>query len=205
MKNPTKITLLSAALAILALPVVAQNQSTDASGNVTGQSIQDRKTNQQDRIGNGVKSGELTAGETTNLEKKEAGLNQEERDMRKQDDGRLTGADKTALTQQQNQLSKQVYQDKHNAAVQNTNPTTRVGDRRENQQQRIGQGIQSGQLTAGESAHLEQNQARINREVRSDRAANGGTMTPAERQQVNHQQNQQSRQIYRDKHNAAKR
>jgi hypothetical protein len=205
MKNPTKITLLSAALAILALPVVAQNQSTDASGNVTGQSIQDRKANQQDRIGNGVKTGELTAGETTNVEKKEAGLNQEERDMRKQDDGRLTGADKAALTQQQNQLSKQIYQDKHNASVQNTSPSTRMGDREEHQQQRIGQGIQSGQLTAGEAAHLEQNQARINREVRSDRAANGGTMTPAERQQINHQQNQQSRQIYRDKHNAARR
>src|SRR5580698_5522396 len=98
MKNPTKITLLSAALAILALPVVAQNQTTDASGNVTGQSIQDRKANQQDRIGSGVKNGELTAGEATNLEKKEAGLNQEERDMRQEDNGRLTGADKTALT-----------------------------------------------------------------------------------------------------------
>jgi len=44
---------------------------------------QDRKENQQDRIANGVKSGELTAGETTNLEKKESSLNQEERDMRK--------------------------------------------------------------------------------------------------------------------------
>ena len=102
MKNPTKITLLSAALAILALPVVAQNQTTDASGNVTGQSIQDRKANQQDRIGSGVKNGELTAGEATNLEKKEAGLNQEERDMRREDNGRLTDVDKTAPTQQQN-------------------------------------------------------------------------------------------------------
>ena len=47
------------------------------------QTIQDRKENQQDRIAQGVKSGELTAGETTNLEKKEADVNHEEHDMRK--------------------------------------------------------------------------------------------------------------------------
>ena len=97
---------------------------------MTGQNIEDRKENQQDRIANGVKSGELTAGETTNLEKKESNLNQEERDMRKLDNGHLTGADKATLNQQQNQLSKQIYQDKHNTAVQNTNPKSEVGQRR---------------------------------------------------------------------------
>src|SRR5438477_6635093 len=61
MKSTIKITLLSTALAMLALPVVAQ---TTSPAPVTGESIQDRKENQQDRIANGVKSGELTAGET---------------------------------------------------------------------------------------------------------------------------------------------
>ena len=80
--------------------------------------------------------------------------------MRKMDDGKLTTADKKTLTQQQNQLSKQIYQDKHNAAVQNTNPKSEVGKREENQQDRIAQGIKSGQLTAGEAAHLENNETR---------------------------------------------
>lgn len=199
MKSTIQITFLSAALTILALPVVAQ--STDASAPVTGQTINQRKENQQDRIANGVKSGELTAGETANLEKKESNLNHEEKDMRSLDNGKLTVADKTTLNQQQNKLSGQIYQDKHNAAVQNTDPKSEVGKRAENQQDRIAQGIKSGQLTAGETAHLEGNEAKINKEVRNDRAANGGKLTAQEKQQVNRQQNRQSHQIYRDKHN----
>ena len=161
MSNHLKITLVSAALAVFAFPVVAQSTSTAAQSStaastpVSGESIQDRKENQQDRIANGVKSGQLTAGETANREKKQAALNQEERNMRKLDNGKLTAADKTTLTQQQNQLSKQIYQDKHNAALQNTNPKSEVGKRQENQQDRIAQGIKSGQLTTGEAAHLE--------------------------------------------------
>jgi hypothetical protein len=194
-----KVVLCSAVLAAFALPVVAQ--STDASAPVTGQSINQRKENQQDRIANGVKSGELTAGETTNLEKKESSLNQEEHDMRKLDNGKLTTGDKATLNQQQNKLSNQIYDDKHNSAVQNTDPKSEVGKRAENQQDRIAQGGKSGQLTAGETAHLESNEAKINKEVHNDRAANGGKLTPQERRQVNRQQNRESRQIYRDKHN----
>jgi len=198
MNSTLKVSFLSTAFAILALPVVAQNAPSTP---VTGQTIQERKENQQDRIGQGVQSGQLTAGEAANLEKKEAAVNQEERDMRKLDNGKLTNADKATLTQQQNQMSKQIYQDKHNAAVQNTNPKSEVGKRAENQQDRIAQGIKSGQLTAGEAAHLESNEAKINKEVHNDRAANGGKLTPQERKQVNRQQNRTSRQIYRDKHN----
>ena len=99
MKHSIRLTLMSAALAAFALPVIAQNSNAA----VSGASIQDRKENQQDRIANGVKSGELTAGETSNLERKESNLNQEERDMRKLDNGKLTTADKATLNQQQNQ------------------------------------------------------------------------------------------------------
>jgi hypothetical protein len=199
MTRTLKMSCLSSALAVLALPVVAQN--TNASAPVTGQTIQQRKENQQDRISQGVQSGQLTAGETSNLEKKEATINQEERDMRKLDNGKLTNTDKKTLTQQQNQLSNQIYRDKHNSAVQNTNPKSEVGKRAENQQDRIAQGIKSGQLTAGEAGHLENKEAKINQEVRNDRAANGGKLTPQERAQVNRQQNRVSRPIYRDKHN----
>ena len=91
-----------------------------------------------------------------------------------------------------------------NTATPDPAPKSEVGKRQENQQDRIAQGVKSGQLTAGETAHLEENQARINKEVRNDRAANGGKLTPQENAQVNRQQNRQSRQIYRDKHNAVK-
>ncbi len=75
--------------------------------------------------------------------------------------------------------------------------------RKERQQQRIAQGIRSGELTAGETAGLEGREARLNGEIRAMRAANGGRLTGGERALVNRQQNALSRQIYRDKHNGA--
>ena len=162
--------------------------------------VAERKENQQDRIANGVKSGQLTAGETASLESKEAAINGETRADRAANGGKLTSAEKQQINRQQNQLSKQIYQDKHNANTAHYG-NNEVGQRRENQQDRIAQGVKSGQLTAGETAHLEKNQARINNEVRSDRAANGGKLTQQERAQVNRQQNRVSKQIYRDKHN----
>ncbi len=101
-------------------------------------------------------------------------------------------------------MSKQIYKDKHNAATQNTNPTSEVGKRAENQQDRIANGVKDGQLTAGEAAHLEKNEAKINQEVRADRAANGGKLTAQEKAQINRQQNRQSKMIYHDKHNSRK-
>jgi hypothetical protein len=74
--------------------------------------------------------------------------------------------------------------------------------RQENQQDRIAQGVQSGQLTAGETANLERKEARLNREIRRDRKANGGNLTNKEKAKINRQQNKLSSNIYRDKHNA---
>jgi hypothetical protein len=84
----------------------------------TGATINERKTDQQDRIAQGVKSGQLTAGETSKLEHQEAGINKEESGMRAQDNGKLTGQDKKTLTRQQNAESKRIYRDKHNARKQ---------------------------------------------------------------------------------------
>ena len=76
-------------------------------------------------------------------------------------------------------------------------------DRREaRQQERIGEGVESGQLTPRETVRLEHKEARIDREVKADRAANGGTLTPAEKARVNRQQDHLSRKIYREKHDA---
>ena len=79
-----------------------------------------------------------------------------------------------------------------------------VNQRLENQQDRIAQGVKSGQLTARETSNIENKEAGIDREVHNDRQANGGKLTQGERAQVNHQLNHTSRQIYRDKHNGAR-
>ncbi|HTY42946.1 MAG TPA: hypothetical protein VMH79_13820 [Thermoanaerobaculia bacterium] len=77
-----------------------------------------------------------------------------------------------------------------------------VHNRQERQQQRIAQGVASGQLTARETARLENREAHLNREINGMRRFNGGSLTPSERALVNHQQNQLSRSIYRQKHDA---
>ncbi|HXN50611.1 MAG TPA: hypothetical protein VN943_01650 [Candidatus Acidoferrum sp.] len=164
--------------------------------------VEQRKENQQDRIANGVKSGQLTPGETANLEKKEAAINKETRADRAANGGKLTPAEKAQVNHQQNQLSKQIHDDKHNANTAHYG-NNKVGRRRENQQDRIAQGIKSGQLTPGETAKLEKQQQGINKQVAKDRKANGGTLTASEKKQVNREQNQASRNIYRKKHNAA--
>ncbi len=83
-----------------------------------------------------------------------------------------------------------------------TLPAQEAAQRKADQQARIGQGVKSGQLRAGETGRLENKEHRINKETRVDRAANGGHLTASEKATVNHQQNKVSRDIYRDKHNA---
>jgi hypothetical protein len=68
------------------------------------------------------------------------------------------------------------------------------------QQQRIGQGIARGQLTAGQGQHLEHREQKINQQVHADRQANGGRLTPQERHQVNHEQNHASQKIESERH-----
>jgi hypothetical protein len=75
-----------------------------------------------------------------------------------------------------------------------------IYQRRENQQDRIAQGIASGNLSAREAARLERQQAILGNEIHDFRALDGGKLTKSERVLVYHQQNQLSRNIYRVKH-----
>ncbi|HVO82049.1 MAG TPA: hypothetical protein VMT28_15040 [Terriglobales bacterium] len=199
---------LSAALAAMMLPAAAQSNSPAATPPTTEPPVKQdkatigqRKENQQDRIANGVKSGELTAGESGRLEKEESKLNAETREMREDNGGKLTPAEKARVTRQQNRLSRQIYRQKHDAQTQNTNPKTLAGKRAENQQDRIGQGVASGQLTSGEATRLERNEARIHHEAKDMREDNGGKLTPADKAKINRQQTRESHRIYRAKHN----
>jgi hypothetical protein len=79
-----------------------------------------------------------------------------------------------------------------------------VNERRDNQQQRIANGVRSGQMTPGETAHVEHQEQHINQQVHADREANGGHLTQQEHQQINHEQNHVSQEIHNDKHNEQK-
>jgi hypothetical protein len=190
MKNVPKTLLMTAALAVLVLPATAQNTNSPR--------IDQREQNQQQRIGEGVENGSLTAGEATRLERKEAAINKEEQRMKA--DGNLTPQERARLTHQQNIMSRRIYNQKHDAQRQDMHPRTEIGQRKENQQRRIGEGIENGSLTPREASRLERKEAALNRETRQMRAENGGTLTPAEKAKVNRQQNRLSRDIYREKH-----
>lgn len=180
-----KLTITSIFLGVFALTSFAQ---------VNGQ-----RENQQDRIAQGVQSGQLSPGETSGLENQQRALNGEVRADRKANGGTLTQAEKQQINGQQNSLSKQIYTDKHNASMDHFG-NSEVGRREENQQDRIAQGIKSGRLNAGQTTRLEGREAGMNREIRTDRKYNNGHLTNAERRQVNRQQNHVSRAIYRNKH-----
>jgi hypothetical protein len=75
-----------------------------------------------------------------------------------------------------------------------------INERQRNQQKRIGEGVENGSLTPAETARLEKQEAAIHHEVKTERKANGGTLTAQERRQVNRQQNRESKRIYRQKH-----
>lgn len=112
---------LAATLVLAPIAGFAQNATSQTATPTPGKNdynINQRKENQQDRIAQGVKSGQLTAGETSRLERQEAGINKEERGMRAQDNGHLTKQDRKTLHQQQNQESRRIYRDKHNARKQ---------------------------------------------------------------------------------------
>lgn len=76
-----------------------------------------------------------------------------------------------------------------------------VRGRELHQQQRIGQGLSSGQITAGGASKLENREARINASRRADLAANGGHLTRGESRNLNRRENAASAHIYTDKHN----
>jgi hypothetical protein len=207
---------LPVAVLMLGSVAMAQDQSSSSAQSSTGSStatpapaatpapkptVAQRKENQQDRIAQGVKSGQLTAGETANLETKEAAINGETKADRAANGGKLTAAEKAQINKQQNGVSKQIYADKHNANTAHYG-NNKVGQRRENQQDRIAQGIKSGQMTAGEAAKAENQQKGINQQMKADRAANGGKLTTGEKQQINKEQNAASKSIYNKKHNA---
>lgn len=76
-----------------------------------------------------------------------------------------------------------------------------IQQRKENQQDRIAQGVKNGSLSPSETARLEHQEAGINKEERGMRAQDNGKLTAADRRLIVKQQNQESKRIYHAKHN----
>ena len=79
-----------------------------------------------------------------------------------------------------------------------------INNRRENQRDRIQQGVRSGELTHREARRLNRREARISRTERRD-SRYGGHLTPAQRANIQRRLSRTNRAIYSQKHNRQER
>lgn len=92
--------------------VTAISSSVEAKDPVRTPGVRGRERAQRARIAQGVQSGELTGQETKTLTQEEKSIRQEKRAARA--DGSVTPAERKALQQDQNKVSKDIYDAKHN-------------------------------------------------------------------------------------------
>jgi len=75
--------------------------------------VNQRLANQNRRINQGVKNGTLTRPQAAQLHKDDRQIRQEERDMASQNGGHITRQEQRTLNAQENQASRQIYDEKH--------------------------------------------------------------------------------------------
>jgi hypothetical protein len=95
---------------IATLPAVAMAGTRDPG-------VNQRQHNQQHRIAQGVRSGELTRTEAQGLREQRRSLRQEERAYKS--DGKLTRDERKDLHQDLNQASRNIYGEKHDNETRN--------------------------------------------------------------------------------------
>ena len=174
------------------------SQPISAADRTTGKSYNPntREANQDQRIANGLRSGQMTSGEAARAEQTQSHIDQQVHNDRAANGGTLTGQEKQQINREQNNASRQIYNDNHNG---NSVTPNAVDNREANQQQRTANGLRDGQLNSGQAARTNRTQSNIAGEVHNDRTANGGALNKQQRQQVNRQQNASSRQIHEEK------
>jgi hypothetical protein len=188
----------TALIAAMTLSLVA-----GASFAQTAASTVQRDVNQETRIEQGLKSGQLNTREAARLEREESKVDRLQSQALK--DGKLTPAEQARLKAAQDRTSQDIYAAKHNDVK--GNPQSASSQRMQadvqrnvNQQQRIENGVKNGSLTNHEVAKLEHGQARVaGKEARAGRDGHVGAAAQAN---VQHAENHQSRRIFKQKHDA---
>lgn len=187
-------------ISIASLTVFATLFSAGAFAQDTADTVQ-RNINQQQRIEEGLQSGALNTKEAARLERQEAAV--EHMQARALRDGSLSEAEAQRLDRAQDKVSRDIYREKHDAQLGNPDSASSRRmqanvQRNINQQQRIQQGVQSGELSDREVGRLERGQSRVNRA--EARAGADGHVGAAAERRVMARETRQSRHIYRQKH-----
>lgn len=111
MKTTTRIAMILTQIAtlsaMLSAPVFAQETQWDKD-HPRRTEVNDRLKNQNKRITNEVKDGQITKGQAQNLRANDKTIRGEEKAMASQDNGHITKTDQKALNQQLNQNSQAI-------------------------------------------------------------------------------------------------
>ncbi len=167
------------------------------------QEDQQRDVNQQERIEQGLQSGQLSTREAGQLERGQQQIDRTEaRDLQ---NGSINAGEQARLNANENKESTAIYDDKHNGVTGNPNSASSQRmqadvQRNVNQQQRIANGINNGSLTNHEVGSLERGQAHVDR--REANAAANGHVGRGEQRSIQTAENRQSGRIFNKKHNA---
>jgi hypothetical protein len=110
-KSPV-IALLAAALIFGSMAAQEQTQSKPAKTPI----VTKRQMNQQARIKQGVKSGQLTKHETKKLEREQAKIQKDKKIAKS--DGKVTAKERSKIRREQNKSSRDIHRMKHNEKTQ---------------------------------------------------------------------------------------
>ena len=208
MNNRTRILTRSVAgaatLAMVALPLIASA------------SPHSRMVRQQQRIEQGMKSGQLTHFEAMRDQSRLSAIEAQRKAWMDAQGGTLTDAQKTELQSELDNSSRAILFTKHNennmpgAPDPHIAPLPKIpaagtvgyfGDRLQREFDRLHNGVADGTLTRAEyDAESKQLQA-IATQRDAFLKANGGTLTPAEQTQLQNELDSASKNLLNDKHN----
>jgi len=158
---------------------------------VGAQTIRERELHQQQRIASGISSGALSPAEAVKLEKREVALRDQIKADRAENGGTLTADDRQEVQQKLDRISDHIADAKQDS----------IHERLDRQQDRIGQGITSGTLTPAEAIKLEEKEVAVRKQIRADRAENGGKLTTEDREKIQDRLDHVSHRITAAKHN----
>jgi len=187
--------------ALITAALLATSAGAFAQAGTAG-SVQ-RDVNQQERIEQGLKSGQLTTQEAGKLEREESHVDKLQAQALK--DGKLTPAEKARLEAAQDKTSRDIAAAKHNGVTGNPNSVSSQRmqadvQRNVNQEKRVEAGVRNGSLTNHEVSKLERGQAHVDHKEAA--AARDGHVGAAEERGIQHAENKQSRKIHRQKTDA---
>jgi hypothetical protein len=185
-----------AAFTLASSATFAQTPQSPVAGDVQ------HDVNQQQRIEQGLQSGQLNTKEAAQLEHQEAHVDKmEQKDLR---NGTMSPQEQAKLNAAQSKVSQDIYADKHNAAT--GNPASASSQRMQadvqrdvNQQQRVENGVQNGSLTNKEVGKLERGQKHADNAEAA--AGANGRVNAHEQANIQSRENHQSDRIYNKKHN----